>query len=400
MMNSLSTVENSCHICGSATIQVMPAFMELCRVTSDCRPWPRGGELAVCDRCGTAQKCVHETWRKETEWIYADYVMYQQGGGEEQRVFDLGSGQSTARSQRLIQYVRESVPLTETGRLLDFGCGNGAVLRAFSSMEPGWTLYGLEQGDRYRESVEAIPRVEAMVVGALDRVPGTFDAITMLHVLEHIESPIDFLMNLRGKIDDGGLLVVDLPNFSDNPFDLLIADHCTHFSVDTLRGVVERAGFEIVAISSDWIPKEISMVARKLDIRSDTVPPPHVSDVSTRDTLLACMRWLHEIVDWSRRAREKDRVGIFGTSIAAAWMFAELDGKVDFFVDEDPNRVGTQHRERPVYSPDEVPADTHVLLPLAPCVARKVLERLAQEHGDVNWLLPPEFALPEGPRPH
>jgi len=39
-------------------------------------------------------------------------------------------------------------------------------------------------------------------------------------------------------------------------------------------------------------------------------------------------------------AGEKRPFGIMGSSIAACWMMLELDGRVDFFVDEDPHRVG------------------------------------------------------------
>ena len=381
----------ACHICSSSTVRPIHGLENLHRVTSDCRPWPRGGRLAVCEVCGTVQKPVDDEWRAGTKKIYSEYVMYEQGGGEEQRVFDLNSGQAAARSDRLVHHVREAISLSQNGRLLDFGCGNGAILRAFSKAEPGWRLYGLEQNEKYRRHVENIERVERMYACPLDDVPGRFDIITMLHVLEHIESPIQFLIDLRKKLTPNGLPIVDLPDFTRNPFDLLIADHCTHFTPQTLQAAIERAGFSVEQISTEWIPKEISLVARMCpEIPKETSWP---QSKTRSDAPSICVNWLNETVQWARKSCQDKEFGLFGTSIAAVWMDAELEGRAHFFVDEDPNRIGAQHRNRPVYSPNNVPENSIVLLPLAPYVAGNLRNRLAKDHPAIDWRPLPSFPL-------
>ena len=128
--------------------------------------------------------------------------------------------------------------------MLDVGCGNGAMLRAFSQAAPGWSLAGTELSDKYRRLVEGIPGVESLYTCPPAEVPGQFDLVSMIHVLEHIPRPAAFLARLLPKLVPGGLLVVELPHHVANPFELLIADHCTHFAAATAAAVLERPGWK------------------------------------------------------------------------------------------------------------------------------------------------------------
>ena len=52
--------------------------------------------------------------------------------------------------------------------------------------------------------------------------------------------PRDFLCALKLKLAPGGLLVVQLPSHQHNPFELMIADHCSHFTTQTCAILLER----------------------------------------------------------------------------------------------------------------------------------------------------------------
>ena len=45
-----------CQICASDRLQTLPGFSALPRATSNSKPWPSGGSLAVCGACGAIQK--------------------------------------------------------------------------------------------------------------------------------------------------------------------------------------------------------------------------------------------------------------------------------------------------------------------------------------------------------
>src|ERR1700722_13630288 len=145
-----------CCACSSPALAEVRSYRSLRRVTSDCRTWPAGGRLSVCAACGCVQCIPDAAFIAEIDAIYAGYAIYHQSEGEEQAVFDSGTGDASPRSQRLLQRFLERFPLAAEGRVLDIGCGNGSTLKAFQKLRPRWKLVGTELNEKYRQSVEAI----------------------------------------------------------------------------------------------------------------------------------------------------------------------------------------------------------------------------------------------------
>ncbi len=364
-----------CHVCGSRSLTVIPGYAAFRRVTSDCKPWAAGGGLGICGQCGCAQAIIDAAWEADAKRIYADYLPYHQGSGVEQNVFDSLSGAATTRSQRLVQRLKSSVPLPTKGKLLDIGCGNGALLRAFGGGFPGWTMAGVEVHEHLRPVIESIERVEKLYTCPISDVPGQFPLISLIHVLEHIASPVTFLSQVRDKLEAGGLLLIEVPDCAQNPFMLLVADHASHFFLSVLKRTVAGAGFEIVLAANDWVAKELTVVARKTE-RGSSFPPPPERDTEGTRILSRSLAWLAALVENARAISQQRPFGIFGTSIAATWLFGELDGRVDFFVDEDPNRPGKTCLGRPIYDPRGIPAGAHVFIALPPAVATGIHQRM------------------------
>ncbi len=358
-----------CHLC-AGTLSPIEGYEALGRVTSDCRPWPAGGSLAVCDSCGTVQKPTDLAWQGEIGEIYASYAIYSQSGGKEQKVFSGGAGFS--RSAVLLDQAAAALPVKSSGRLLDVGCGNGELLANAAQRLPGWRLSGTELSDRHRASIEAIPGVEGFHTGpdSLDDAPGPFDAVTLVHCLEHVPGPVAMLAVLREKLAADGRLVIEVPHFRSNPFDLLIADHCTHFSAAALRRVAEQAGFALDMLRTDLIPKELTLIAHA----GATPPSPLPKDDG--ESARRAVAWLAGVLDQARALAAQGPFGLFGTAIAGQWLFGCLPDAVSFFVDEDPDRIGREAMGRPVLGPDQVPPGARIFVPLAPQVAAALCRRL------------------------
>jgi SAM-dependent methyltransferase len=330
------------------------------------------------------------TWRAEIERVYDEYTIYHQSGGTEQPVFAAATGQGKARSERIVERLVESGLAGSTGRLLDVGCGNGALLRACSRLLPGWALAGTEINDKYKTEVEAIPGVSVMQVGGAADVPGEFDFVTLVHVLEHVPSPSEFLASLKAKLVCGGNLMVEVPHYVDNPFDLLIVDHSTHFSAEVLRGVAARGGVAARVLATDWVAKELTLVGVPSGGRSAYSPAS-----GHFETSLAQVRqrlgWLSAMSRQARELAQGGSFGLFGTSIAAMWLFGELEGRVDFFVDEDPTRVGRTCFGKPVLSPQQAPAGSRVWVALPSKIGELVKARLTPQCSNLEFHLPPEL---------
>jgi SAM-dependent methyltransferase len=368
--------EATCGICGSGTLEEMTDYRGLRRVTSDCRPWPAGGRLGVCRRCGAVQKPADDAFLADIDAIYRAYTIYHQAAGAEQAVFEQSSGLPASRSVRLLETFRDRAHLGSLGRMLDVGCGNGATIRAFGQVAPRWTKVGTEFDGKYRAEVESIPNTEPLHVGPVEAVPGSFDVITMIHVLEHIVDPVAVLRTLRDKLAPGGLLLIEVPHHPANPFELLIADHRSHFTTDSLVRALTAAGYEIVSVAEDWIPKELSVVARPATARPAVVPAGN--PVPARERIADSLTWLRRTADRLRDLGTSGSLGLFGTSIAGTWLAAEVGDTVAFFVDEDPGRVGRTYLGKPVYAPADVPTGSRVFVGLPPVVATGICRRLAR----------------------
>ncbi|HVX32279.1 MAG TPA: methyltransferase domain-containing protein [Solirubrobacterales bacterium] len=110
--------------------------------------------------------------------------------------------------------LRELVP-TEARRVLDVGCGAGALGAALRE-ERGIEVIGLELS--VDAAARARDRLDAVIEADLDHLDdlpfehGTFDAMFFGDVLEHLRDPHRLLRILRPWLADHGALVCSIPN--------------------------------------------------------------------------------------------------------------------------------------------------------------------------------------------
>jgi hypothetical protein len=256
-------------------------------------------------------------------------------------------------------------------------------------------LSGTEISGKYKAEVETIPGVELMQVGVASDVPGEFDFVTMVHVLEHMSSPVELLVSLKPKLVCGGSLLIEVPHYIDNPFDLLIADHSTHFSSEVLRSMVMRAGYHLEVLTNDWVVKELTLIAKpSIDIAFSTDLDSGNFDMVWND-LRARVEWLSSLVREVRQLVSScgTFLGLFGSSIAAIWLFGELEGHIDFFIDEDPMRVGRMCLGKPIISPQQAPKGSVVYMALPPEIANTIKARLQSQCPNIEFRSPKSFTV-------
>ena len=310
--------------------------------------------------------------------VYANYDINHQSKGAEPTIFDSAKG-SGPRSLILLRNFLEISELTEEGRLLDIGCSNGNLLKSFHRLRPRWRLSGVELVDKWKEAVVALPGVEAFYSGPNPAYDGRFDVISLSHVIEHIPDPVPFLKAISAHLAPRGRLLLATPNLRQNPIDLVIADHCSHFDADSLAYVVGRAGLGTELLSSTMLPKELVAVLSLCRPEQEPDIAGAEADARRVSTKARCLFYF-ELLDNVRRAarscRQENRpFGIMGSSIAACWTMLELEDKADFFVDEDQNRIGQRLMDRPIVAPVQAPAGALVLIPMSVPVAEKIIER-------------------------
>lgn len=372
--------QRPCVVCGATAVRPISGYERLGRVTSDVKPWPAGGALGRCRDCGATQKAADDAWLAEISAIYADYDVYHQSGGVEQAVFSAADGRPARRSDVVAAALARRVSLPRRGRALDVGCGNGAFLAALSRAVPEWRLCGQDLDERNSAVLRAIPGFETLFTRKVETLTATFDLVSMIHSLEHFVDPAEALSRAAERLAPNGVLFIQVPDAEANPFDLTVADHLSHFDAVGLRRLVERAGLSVLVSANDWVAKELSLAAIR---RSETGGPagdaPSLPPKNPGDDWAA--RHVALLTDMAARAdriaAEQGAVGVFGTAIGATWLRGRLGDRVAFFIDEDPARQGRRYMGAPVLAPQDAPAGSTVLAPLAPRVAAAVAARFA-----------------------
>lgn len=93
-------------------------------------------------------------------------------------------------------------------RLLDYGCGGGGIL--FQLQALGWDSTGYDIGQAALASSRELGLKVTSDLGSLAK--GSFDAITMAHVIEHLDNPLGALAEVAPLLAPGGRLFISTPN--------------------------------------------------------------------------------------------------------------------------------------------------------------------------------------------
>jgi len=146
---------------------------------------------------------------------------------------------------------------------LDYGCSGGWLLDALADY--GLTVCGVEMDT---SELTKPARDKYAVYDSIDAAPGQYDLITMSHVVEHFNHPLDALKPIVDKLKPGGLLFVDVPNYRGLPGYGTGLHHPICFDAASLAWTLQAAGLEPLEHTFyDWdntpMDKYLMMTAMK-----------------------------------------------------------------------------------------------------------------------------------------
>ena len=130
-------------------------------------------------------------------------------------------------------------------RILDVGCGTGGNLLLLSK-------YGDAEGVDVSPDAVSFCRergLQQVKQGTAEQLPygdATFDLVTALDVVEHLDDDLAGLKEMRRVLRPGGRVLIFVPTFmflwglQDD-----VSNHRRRYRLSELRGVLERAGFDV-----------------------------------------------------------------------------------------------------------------------------------------------------------
>jgi SAM-dependent methyltransferase len=159
----------------------------------------------------------------------------------------------------------------ETSRVLDVGCNYGHCLVHFAPGSVG--LDNVPEHVEFCRSLGLDARLGDVESGLAELEDGSFDAVWVSDILEHLDAPRLLLRRLAPKLKPDGRLIVFmtvLPRFSlaRLPFrgrGFFDADvHHYQFTVETARYLFERAGYAVEETVIHMLPARLEPLTRVL----------------------------------------------------------------------------------------------------------------------------------------
>jgi len=101
--------------------------------------------------------------------------------------------------------------LIKGSEILDFGCGRGGFIQLSKKISK--RSVGLELNITNREYLN---NIGVQCVNTLSELKDDkFDLITLNHVFEHLNDPIDILVELQKYLKDDGVIIIEVPHAKD-----------------------------------------------------------------------------------------------------------------------------------------------------------------------------------------
>lgn len=175
-----------------------------------------------------------------------DYISHTDGNkGFFEKTYQLVKRYMLGRKVRLLEkYIKNK------GSLLDIGAGTGDFLRI--AQEKGWQVVGVEPNQK---AIDNARKKNISLYKNLEEVQGTFDCITLWHVLEHIpdlQTQIDFI---NQHLQPNGVLIVAVPNYKSKDASIYqefwagydVPRHLWHFSKTCVSRLFAENNFQIIS---------------------------------------------------------------------------------------------------------------------------------------------------------
>ena len=159
----------------------------------------------------------------------------------------------------------------EKGKILDVGSGIGTF--AHEMQTAGWDVTGLEPDEGARSVAQKQYGLQLQGVESFYQFgAGTFDAITLWHVLEHVHDLHPYVQQLKNIIKNTGKIFIAVPNYTSTDaaaykefwaaYD--VPRHLYHFSPRAINVLMEKNGLNVEAYKPMWYDSfYISMLSSK-----------------------------------------------------------------------------------------------------------------------------------------
>lgn len=343
-----------CPLCSNRELRVVdvqyPFFRHL-----DFETVRESGTVGECSACQLLWNVDALNGKTGLESVFASRE-YSRGGLISHTVRVEGQAVPVRRSYLQAELLRPYFP-TRGLRVLDVGCFDGELLVELDSRFEGATLVGFDINKHLRLDFPAADNFQFRD-GELEGISGQFDLICLSSSMMYFQDIDRLMRNIKRLLGPDGMVYVHVADLSKNAFSLLAGDQFFYYTYPILSNIFAHSGFSLARVENDWFPRDVVAVATTGKSSGNcSGNGGTVVDDCLRNLGTVC-RGLIELP-----ASTTNRVGVLGTTWAAAFADSVLGTRISFFVDENPDRMGRCFRGRNVLHPRSLDAECEVIIP-------------------------------------
>ncbi|RYG45922.1 MAG: class I SAM-dependent methyltransferase [Chitinophagaceae bacterium] len=185
-----------------------------------------------------------------------DYVSHSNASkGLVNRVYYAVRKRTMKRKRQLV----EAGTRKRQGVLLDYGSGVGTF--ADEMKRYGWEVKGLEPDGDARQVAQSQYGISLQDTTELfNLTAGSFDAITLWHVLEHVHDLSACIQQLKQVLKDDGRIFIAVPNYTSADAETYreqwaaydVPRHLYHFSPQSMQTLMQRFGMKVIRYTPMW----------------------------------------------------------------------------------------------------------------------------------------------------
>ncbi len=251
-----------CPVCGSAEIKYVLSAKDY---TVSGKNFP----IAECNSCSLRfTQDVPDAVSIVPYYKSEDYISHTDTSkGLINRLYQSVRKRTLRKKRKLV----EKITGVKSGKLLDVGSGTGAFVNEMK--QNGWQVTGLEPDADAKAVAKKIHNIELEDISRFYQLKaGSYDAITLWHVLEHVHDLSAYVQQLKSLLKENGRLFIAVPNYTSKDADIYkecwaaydVPRHLYHFSPRSMQALMEKNGLNLLACKPMWYDSfYISMLSSK-----------------------------------------------------------------------------------------------------------------------------------------
>ncbi|MDZ7927280.1 MAG: class I SAM-dependent methyltransferase [Agrobacterium sp.] len=225
----------ACPACMGTKWKLLPGWPHQ-SMLSDGRSVPAPLEKKHCGVCGLVQHSSPPSQATIEAIFSSDYALHT-------RLVD-----NAFEKQRQTLYADWILNLLDTSTIasiFEIGAGTGLLMAELRRRAPQLRLRGVEPVVSAVSEAAADIDIEVGLLRDINTALLKVDVVLSVNVIEHVHDPVEFLMQSRAALSEGGRIVVICPDGDHPSTEMLIYDHIHSFTLRSFEKIVQRAGLTI-----------------------------------------------------------------------------------------------------------------------------------------------------------